>query len=320
MVNSKYIKDKLIDTRAKAIAPIEQKINDLKSQIEVLQQSADKDSTTYRPQNFLASETELVVKMFNGLKVYLDPRDIAVTPHITLDGIWEEPITKAWLSVMKHDYTVFDIGANFGYFGLLAANLARGKNSKIILFEANPNLIPYINKSFSVNWLNEQTILENLGISDKKGTAHLNILQDYIGCSSLHTVDKLEGYLQNKMHIEAAEVIKVDTLSVDEYCKVHKIDEINLIKLDIEGFEEKAYRGMSNIVKQSSDLILFIEFTKNGYEDPEGFYNQMLKDFGNVNLIGGSGEFIEPSQKDYNSVLGNQEDWEMLVFSKKKLN
>ena len=99
---------------------------------------------------------EILAKIFTGLKIYLDPNDLAVAVHIALDGIWEENISRAWINTIKEDDTVLDIGANFGYFGLLAGQFTDKKKAKIVLFEANPNIVPYIHKSLSVNWLNEQ--------------------------------------------------------------------------------------------------------------------------------------------------------------------
>src|SRR5438132_1181289 len=67
------------------------------------------------------SETELATKLFSGIIIFLDPRDISVTPHIAVDYIWEYQVTRAWLSVIHENDVVFDVGANFGYYGAIAA-------------------------------------------------------------------------------------------------------------------------------------------------------------------------------------------------------
>ena len=58
-------------------------------------------------------ENEIVTKIFSGLKLYLDTRDLSVAVHIALDGIWEENITVAWANCIGKNFTVLDIGANF---------------------------------------------------------------------------------------------------------------------------------------------------------------------------------------------------------------
>lgn len=263
------------------------------------------------------SPHEIVVKIFSGLKMYLDPRDIAVVPHLALDSIWEHAITAAWISVIRSTDTVIDVGANFGYFGVLAAQKTDKKKSKVIMFEANPQLVPYINKTLSVNWLNEQSVIENLAVTEKSGPVTLNILKDYLGSSSLQSRDEMNGYLAAKMNVEVSQSVEVAAVTLDEYCNSKGIEAVDVIKMDIEGYEEKAYEGMRNIVKRSPRASLFIEFTKEAYEDPALFYNTLLEDFGNVYLINNDGQIIHPGDTSYRSIIGSDDEWVMPIFSKR---
>lgn len=262
------------------------------------------------------SETEVVAKMFTGHKIYLDPKDVSVTPHLALDGIWEGDITKAWLSVVGPNDVVMDIGANFGYYGILAAQKTDKKKSKIIFFEANPHLIPYIEKTLSVNWLNEQSIIENLAVGDKEGAVKLNVLKNYIGSSSLHSSKHIDAFMHNKMKIIVDSTVTIQGTTLDTYCLNNNIDNINLIKMDIEGYEDKAYQGMREIVKASPNITMFIEFTKDSYGNPRKFFDQLLKDFGYVYSISKEGDIIRPSRSDYDTLIANEDDWVMPIFSK----
>ncbi|MBP9738592.1 FkbM family methyltransferase [Candidatus Saccharibacteria bacterium] len=262
------------------------------------------------------SEKEILTKIFTGLKMYLDPRDLSVATHIALDGVWEEPITKAWISLINENDTVLDIGANFGYFGLLAAQFTSKKNSKVVMFEANPEIVPYVKKSLKTNWFNEQAKIENFAISDKEGTLTLNVLEGYIGSSSVQTMEQLDSYMSKKMQLNLHKSIKVPAISIDQYCKVNKIKSLNLIKMDIEGSEEMAYKGMRQMIKVSPNVSMFIEFTSEAYSDPRGFYSQMLEDFGSVYLIDNDGSLLKPSNTTYEYIVAQSDDWVMPVFSK----
>lgn len=281
-------------------------------ELEELKKSVAADKILYiNPQ-------EVLVKTYNGLKIYIDPRDISVAPHMALDGIYESSITKAWVKLLgKQKLIIFDIGANFGYYGALAAQQLHDTKSHIVFFEANTNLIPYISKTLSVNWLNQVSKVENLGISDKSGRAKLSVLKDYIGSSSLHSPEYSSQYLNYKMKVDVNETVVVNTISIDTYCFENNIKEVDLIKMDIEGFEEKAYAGMKKIVESSPNLIFFVEFTKDGYLHPEEFFDQMMKDFRDLYLIGDDGSLFKPKNPDYNSVIETGDDWTMLVFSNK---
>jgi FkbM family methyltransferase len=266
-------------------------------------------------------EKELIVKIFNDLIMYLDPRDMAVVPHLALERIWEKETTLAWNYLIDKfkPSTVFDIGANFGYFGLLAAQrLKFKKTNQVIMFEANPNLISYINKTLSVNWLKEITHLENLAVSNTEGQVTLNILQNYIGSSSLHSQHKLDSYLGHKMGIQVAESMRISSITIDKYCKDHAIKSIDLLKMDIEGFEDKAYEGMRRVINNSPKLIIFIEFTSASYDNPKAFYKLIKDDFKYIYTIQNDGDLIDKSDQEYSSVV-NEEDLAMLVLAKTDL-
>jgi FkbM family methyltransferase len=262
------------------------------------------------------SDTEIITKIFSGLKMYLDPRDMAITPHLALDGIWEHRITMAWLAVVGPTDTVIEIGSNNGYYGALAAQLSDKKHSKVIMFEANPNLIPYIRKTLAVNWLNEQTVLENMAVSDKDGEVTLHVLKDYIGSSSIHDNKDVEKYMGKKMYLETAQDIKVKSTSIDSYCKKHSVGPVDLFLMDIEGYEDIAYRGMRGTVQASPNATLFIEFTPQGYKEPKAFYDTLLKDFGHVYIIDDKGYIVKPKSTDHKTIIGEADDWVMPIFSK----
>lgn len=254
--------------RDRAFSSLSQQIQQLQETINHQQHALD-DARRWRSTILPVSDKLVIVNCFSGLKICLDPHDMALVPHLAFDGIWEEPTTKAWLSVLRPNQIVFDVGANFGYYGLLSAQRNFSDEQKIIFFEANPNLTPYINKTLSINGLHKNCVVENLGVSDKKGMAELTILEDFIACSSLHSEAHLDSYLHGKMPIKAAEKVKIPTVTIDQYCKDNKISRIDLMKLDIEGFEENAYMGMKAIVRNSPDMVLFLEFTAQSYKDPK---------------------------------------------------
>ena len=265
------------------------------------------------------SDKLALTRLFNDMSIYLDPQDVAVAPHIMFEGVWEAEQTKAWMSVLDSGQTIFDVGANFGYYGILAAGVRFKINQKVYFFEANPDLIPLITKSLSVNGVHKICKIENCGIDEKKGHAKLTVLHDFVGCSSLHSTSHLEGYLQDRMPIQAEKIINIQTISLDDYCSENKIKKVDLIKLDIEGYEERAYRGMTLIVKNSPSLILFIEFTRLSYVDPIEFYKRLRKDFNYLYLINSEGGLYQPESCEYDDLIGNSEEYKMLVFSKKSI-
>ncbi len=295
-----------LDSLAKAQAITEQKLSAIQEQ-----------QTRFNNLQIIAvSESETIAKLLNGLKIYLDPRDISVAPHLALDGIWEPHITAAWMSVLEEGDTVIDIGANFGYYGLIAAHQYSRAKSKIIFLEANPDFIPYIKKSLEANFHLDRFQVENLAVAETEGTVILNILKGYTGSSSIYPIAHIDRYMHGKMRLELDKKVRVQSTSIDSYCLSHDIGEVNLIKMDIEGYEDRAYQGMRQTVLRNSKISLFVEFTAQSYDKPQDFYRQMLKDFGNVYLLTEEGHILKPRNTAYEKVVDKPEDWIMLVFSK----
>lgn len=165
-----------------------------------------------------------------------------------------------------------------------------------------------------VNSFEDCVSIENLAVADESGNLKLNVLKDYIGSSSINDKAKLQSF--NRMSIEVERAVMVKAVTLDSFCKENKIPSVNLIKMDIEGYEDKAYAGMRKIVSASKDLILLVEFTKEAYNDPAAFYGQMLSDFGHVYLIGPEGVLDEPQDTSYSKAIEASTEWVMPVFSK----
>ena len=319
------IKNTLRKTSAKALSPLtrvietrldiqESRIEDLKSIIERLLVAIEGVKNT---DSILYVEKGLsIAKLKTGLKICIDPREVAIAPHMVLDGVWEEEMTRAWLRVCSPISVVFDVGANYGYYGLLSAKQSINHNRRVFLFEANPNLIPYIDRSLSINGLHQTVKVECLGVSDKEGSAELTVLEGFVGCSSLNTLDKLDSYLGGTMPVKKSESIKIKTTTIDQYCKLNKIKEVDVLKLDIEGYEDRAYAGMKNIVKASRNLVMFLEFTKKSYEKPKDFFSKLCKDFKYVYKINPAGDLIEVKSASYSECVEKVDSFVMLVFSK----
>lgn len=312
----KTVIKKLRNDQSARLIAIEQSISSLADTIGKLQDQLHAQQLN-NPfvRSYRLSDDEIIVKIFSGAKMHLDPKDTAITPHMVLDGIWESDVTYAWLSVAKKGDTVLDIGANFGYFGILAAQQTQ-KNCRVVHFEANPNLITYINNSVRENALEMSTKVENIAISSSKKEVTLRVMKDNLASSSLHSKERMQKNNKGFKEITIAETIKVQSTTIDDYCKENGIGSIDLIKMDIEGYEEEAYQGMREMVGKSPSLSLFIEFTHEAYKNPKKFYEQMLSDFGNVYSISGSGKITMPADTSYEAIIDISSGWTMPIFSK----
>jgi hypothetical protein len=102
----------------------------------VLFLSALRNTCLRQPQTYLGDHTLLMQTIF-GHTMYLDSRDISLTPHLLRQGCWEPDVTRFFLRIVKPGMRVVEVGANVGYYTLLACSLV-GPTGRVTAFEANP--------------------------------------------------------------------------------------------------------------------------------------------------------------------------------------
>jgi len=81
------------------------------------------------------TEKDAVLCSVGGIELYCDPADAAVTPGLR-SGRYEPHLTSVFERYCKVGMTVVDVGANLGYYSLLAARLV-GPSGRVIAFEPN---------------------------------------------------------------------------------------------------------------------------------------------------------------------------------------
>lgn len=245
------------------------------------------------------SENEILTRIFTGQLMVVDRRDISVSPHLIMSGEWEMEITNIFRRFIRDDSVVFDVGANSGYFGIVAGSHL--KQGELHFFEPNPNYIPVITKSLWLNGLFGKSKVNQNAVSSKDGeNLILNIVEDLWGSSSLHEVIST---------VNIAERIEVKSLTLDSYIKENKIEKVDVVKIDVESHEEEVFKGMGNLLEQNPQAIVFMEYTVGAYTP--SFFNSLQSKFKNIFAIKGDNITSINTEKELLSVSN---EWVMLLL------
>lgn len=225
-----------------------------------------------------------------GVPMYARTDDFSVTPCLINDGFWESWITAWFLNNLGSD-TFVDIGANTGYYSILAAN----KGLTVEAYEPNPKYVEMMNAS--------QTLVEDgdfrvyeCAVSNRSGTAILSIPERLQGSATIRDVD-LSAYNSSPLEVRT---VTLDT----HFANAHKRD--MLIKVDAEGAEELVWDGAQHTNERHSPVWM-IEYTPGAYSDE---FLDKLESYGDLMWINHSGE-EEPIDKGY---ILSRTDWLMLVI------
>lgn len=181
-----------------------------------------------------------VVADVQGHKMYLDPLD---TLNLSVRGVWGPFETETFKKQIKKGDTVLDIGGHIGYYTLISAKLV-GESGKVYVFEPDPTNFSILKKNVELNGY-KNVVLVNKAVSDKTGKCKLYLDEKDLGGHSINDIkDKMKS-------------IEIESVKLDDFLKNEKVD---FIKMDIEGAEPKAIKGMGSILKRNNDVKIFMEF------------------------------------------------------------
>jgi len=265
---------------------------DLVERVNRIEVAVDRIETTVRGHGRivanLADNTALA--HVQGLKVFLDTRDRSVTPHLLLDGEWESWVTKVFLKTLREGMTVVDVGANVGYYTLLAAR-AVGPHGKVFGFEPEPRNFELMRRSVEANGFNAWTTLSSKAVADRAGATQLHIFVDGYGASHSLFAELVPGA---KRHIP------VETISLDDFFAGGT--RIDLVKLDAEGAEAAIWRGMKRILEENPHITFFLEFASGHLraagENPASFLQDMRRAGFPLRRISFTGKVVDADEKD----------------------
>ncbi len=194
-----------------------------------------------------------------GRQVIMDLRDRSVTRVLYLFHEYEPLETQMFINLLKPGMTVIDIGANTGYYTLLAA-FSIGETGSVVAFEPYPGNVEILSRNVELNRLNNVTI-EAFAISDLEGIAKLYLSNINAGDHRIY--DGKDDELFNVGR--SRQKINVLTTTLDSYINNVGI-EVDLIKMDVQGAEYVALQGMKETLKVNQDIILMTEYWPHGLE------------------------------------------------------
>jgi FkbM family methyltransferase len=140
---------------------------------------------------------------------------------------------------------VLDLGGHHGYYSVIAARQA-GTAGKIFVFEPEPNNFRVLVRNIALNGFQDIVTAIEKCVGARRELVTLMVVAEGSRSSSI--------FLHPQLHAKSQ--IQVELVTVDEYI----IDEtIDVIKMDVEGNELEALRGMEKLVGRSPNVKLFAE-------------------------------------------------------------
>ncbi|HJR74930.1 MAG TPA: FkbM family methyltransferase [Luteimonas sp.] len=146
-----------------------------------------------------------------------------------------------YCKVARPGDVVFDLGANHGDHTRPLSAIV-GAHGRVHAFEPNPALVPALKR------IGANVTVHEMAVSDHAGTARLHIPD---GLDSWASLDDRRGILpEKKFTVHDVPVRALD--AVPELARAHPC----FVKMDVEGHELSALRGMESILKESRPIVV----------------------------------------------------------------
>lgn len=197
---------------------------------------------------YLRFKSKFKVKLQNKNSFYLYQNNFPVERKLFWEGIngYEKTTLQLWSELSKVSNNIFDVGANTGLFSILAKSV--NPDSNIHSFEPLLRIFNLLNKNIYANKYKINTY--KLAISNKTGET---TLYDYTDVKDATTASLNINFRPiNQIPVQ------VKTITLDDFVDKHKIQSIDLLKVDVETLEPEVLKGFQKYVKDFKPYI-FIE-------------------------------------------------------------
>ncbi|MFM7428961.1 MAG: FkbM family methyltransferase [Flammeovirgaceae bacterium] len=150
-------------------------------------------------------------------------------------GYYEKDLLQCLSRFLNKDSVFFDVGSHAGYVSLYGSRIA----SKVYSFEPETTNFLFSNNIVSLNLI-DNILITQKAVGSKSGKMFFQ-----------------EGTTSSTGKISSVGSIPIDIVSIDEFILTNRIQKLDLIKIDVEGFGAEVIKGMTEAIRNFRPIIFF---------------------------------------------------------------
>lgn len=188
------------------------------------------------------------------------------------DGTNELPVQEAIRDSLAPGCVFYDVGANVGFFGLIAARIV-GAEGAVYAFEPLPHVAAEARANAERNGLANVEVLE-VAASDREGTASL-VVTEHPGGATLSETDVGD---------DAVGRVTVRTVRLDDLVGAGTVRPPHAVKIDVEGVELAVVEGLRRTLTEHRPVLVceLDAATRERADEKVGGITEVLGDLGYV--------------------------------------
>jgi|GEM_PF-2369345 len=184
---------------------------------------------------------------FRGARFVMPTKDITLTPSV-MSGVFERHELDIFERACSAGATVVDVGANIGLYSVVAAQRI-GASGRVYAFEPVPENIAFLRKNLELNRVTDRVAVQEMAVGEADGELEIFLSDRQIGTHSAA-----------KAPVGGSTSVKVPMRSVDAFVANIRISRIDVVKVDVEGYDGQVLQGALQTLRQHKP-VLFIEYS-----------------------------------------------------------
>lgn len=274
------------------------------------------DTNPYLEKRIRDAEDGVIEVDVFGLQILVDVNDEGLGHDLIKYGFREPLTTRVYRSELSsfqpttEGIGVLDIGANIGYYALLAADIL-GDRATIHAVEPAPANIRLLKKNVESNGFSNITIHRG-AMGSTTGSANLKLATH----SNRH---RMTASNLSNSNLSTSKTIETSVWTVEDFIDEHGIDpiDVDVIRMDVEGFETEIFKGMDSILRSNSSLLINVELHPGEMVDRTELYPLIdsLAD-GGFEIVSVNGGTVNADIKDFESLKSFPAHWYELTVKR----
>ena len=183
------------------------------------------------------------------LKTHATP-DIYVSRYLRRDGIWEPLATRAFLEPLREGGVAVDVGANLGYYTVVAG-AAVGPGGRVVAVEPEPRNAALLEENVRLNGYEDRVEIVTAAAGEAQGSTLLHLSDANLG--DHRAFDSGDG----------RQAVEVPIVALDDLPAL--AGRVDVVKIDVQGAEAAVLRGARRLIERNREhLVVLVEFWPQG--------------------------------------------------------
>ena len=191
------------------------------------------------------------VSFGHGLRFTLYTKD-QIGWRIFFTGCYERESNFVLSHLCRPSMTVIEAGANNGSETLLIADWVREGGGRVFAFEPVPHVRRQLEHNISLNELGSIISVQSEALAEDEGAAVFHLLPRH---------DPNQGMSSRFVYPESREQLAVTKITLDHWMEQHQVEELDLLKMDIQGGELGLLEGGEQTIDRFRPMI-YLEATR----------------------------------------------------------